>query len=159
MPRSLESSNYGIRRDRSALPLEVITSPEILGKSTNRVYVVRNMTNITLSQKEKQSLERQIRSVQKTHSIGQLASGIAHDFSNLLVAILGLTDLALKSSKNEEVSDRLGAIKRTRELGKDMTRGLLNFSRHQGTSRKVIDANETVRGSMAVVSRLLPDSI
>ena len=159
MPRSLESSNYGIRRDRSALPLEVITSSEILGKSTDRVYVVRDMTSSTVFQKEKQSLERQIQSLQKTNSIGQLASGIAHDFNNLLVAILGLTDLALKSSTNEELSDRLGAIKKTGELGKDLTQELLNFSRHQATSRKIIDANETIRGSMAVVSRLIPHSI
>ena len=159
LPQSLADSHYGIRRDRSALPLQVITSPEILDKPINRIYVVRDMTSSVLFQKEKQSLERQIQSVQKTNSIGQLASGIAHDFNNLLVAILGLTDLASKSSTNEEFSDRLGAIRKTGELGKDMTQGLLNFSRHQETSFKIKDANETVKGSMAVISRLLPDSI
>ena len=159
LPQSLADSHYGIRKDRSALPLKVITSPEILGKSINRIYVVRDMTSSALFQKEKQSLERQIQSVQKTNSIGQLASGIAHDFNNLLVAILGLADLALKSSTNEELSDRLGAIRKTGKLGKDMTQGLLNFSRHQETSFKIKDANETVKGSMAVISRLLPDSI
>ena len=159
LPQSLADSHYGIRRDRSALPLQVITFPENLGKSINRIYVVRDMTSSALFQKEKQSLERQIQSVQKTNSIGQLASGIAHDFNNLLVAILGLTDLALKSSTNEELSDRLGAIRKTGELGKDMTQGLLNFSRHQETSFKIKDVNETIKGSMAVISRLLPDSI
>ena len=159
LPQSLADSHYGIRRDRSALPLQVITSPEILDKPINRIYVVRDMTSSVLFQKEKQSLERQIQSVQKTNSIGQLASGIAHDFNNLLVAILGLTDLASKSSTNEDLSDRLGAIRKTGELGKDMTQGLLNFSRHQETSFKIKDANETVKGSMAVISRLLPDSI
>jgi signal transduction histidine kinase len=117
------------------------------------------MTSSTLFQKEKQSLERQIQSVQKTDSIGQLARGIAHDFNNLLVAILGLTDLALKSSTNEELRDRLGAIRETGELGKDMTQRLLNFSRHQETSFKIKDANETINGSMTVISLLLPDSI
>ena len=159
LPRSLADSHYGIRRDRSALPLQVITFPENLGKSINRIYVVRDMTSSALFQKEKQSLERQIQSVQKTNSIGLLASGIAHDFNNLLVAILGLTDLALKSSTNEELSDRLGAIRKTGELGKDMTQGLLDFSRHQETSFKIKDVNETIKGSMAVISRLLPDSI
>ena len=159
LPQSLADSHYGIRRDRSALPLQVITSPEILGKSINRIYVVRDMTSSVLFQKEKQSLERQIQSVQKTNSIGQFASGIAHDFNNLLVAILGLTDLASKSSTNEELSDRLVAIRKTGETGKDMTQRLLNFSRHQETSFKIKDANETVKGSMAVISRLLPDSI
>ena len=159
LPQSLADSHYGIRRDRSALPLQIITSPEFLDKSGNRIYVVRDMTSSAQFQKEKQSLERQIQSVQKTNSIGQLASGIAHDFSNLLVAILGLTDLALKSSTNEELSDRLGAIKKTGELGKNMTQRLLNFSRHQDTSFTIKDANETIRGSMAVISRLLPDSI
>ena len=159
LPQSLANSHYGIRRDRSALPLQVITSPAISGKSINRIYVVRDMTSSVLFQKEKQSLERQIQSVQKTNSIGQFASGIAHDFNNLLVAILGLTDLASKSSTNEELSDRLGAIKKTGETGKDMTQRLLNFSRHQETSFKIKDANETVKGSITVISGLLPDSI
>ena len=159
LPQSLANSHYGIRRDRSTLPLQLITSPEISSKSINRIYVVRDMTSSVLFQKEKQSLERQIQSVQKTNSIGQFASGIAHDFSNLLVAILGLTDLASKSSTNEELSDKLGAIKKTGETGKDMTQRLLNFSRHQETSFKIKDANETVKGSMAVISGLLPDSI
>ena len=159
LPQSLADSHYGIRRDRSALPLQVITSPEISGKSINRIYVVRDMTSSVLLQKEKQSLEKQIQSAQKTNSIGQLASGIVHDFNNLLVAIMGLTDLASKSSTDEELSDRLGAIRKTGETGKDMTQGLLNFSRHQETSLKIKDANETVKGSMAVISRLLPESI
>ena len=159
LPQSLANSHYGIRRDRSALPLQFITSPEISSKSINRIYVVRDMTSSVLFQKEKQSLERQVQSVQKTNSIGQFASGIAHDFSNLLVAILGLTDLASKSSTNEELIDKLGAIKKTGETGKDMTQRLLNFSRHQETSFKIKDANETVKGSMAMISGLLPDSI
>jgi signal transduction histidine kinase len=132
MTRSLESSNYGVRRDRPAFPLQVLNSPKNLGKSTNRFYVGRGIASSTQFQKEKQSLETQILSSQKTNSVGQLAGGIVHDFNNLLVAILGLTDLALYSSTNEELSDRLGEIKETGKLGKDMIQGLLNFSRHQG---------------------------
>ena len=77
----------------------------------------------------------------------------------MLVAILGLTDLAFKSATNEERSDRLKAIRKTEERGNDMTQRLLNFSWHQENSFKIKDENETVKGFLAVISRLLPDSI
>jgi PAS domain S-box-containing protein len=53
MPRPLESSNYGIRRDRSAFPLQAINSPKNLGKSTYRFYVLRGIASSTQLQKEK----------------------------------------------------------------------------------------------------------
>lgn len=162
LPRSLAGSHQGIRRDRSTLPLQVVTSSDKPGKtdkSLNSICVVRDLTSRALFQKEKQSLERQIQSVQKVDSIGQLSSGIAHDFNNLLVAIMGLTDLALKSATKEELSDRLVAIREATENGTDMTQRLLNFSRHQETSFKIIDANETIKDTLTVISGLLPDSI
>ena len=159
LPQSLENSHYGIRKDRSALPLQIITPHEKLTQSINKIYVVRDMTSSTLFQKKKQSLERQIQALQKTDSIGQLASGIVHDFNNLLVAILGLTDLALKSATKEALNERLGDIRKIGELGKDMTQRLLNFSRKKETSLKIKDSNETIKGSMTVISRLMPESI
>ena len=159
LPRSLAKANQGIRRDRSILSLQVVTSPDYSGRSLNRICVVRDMTSSTLLQKEKQALERQIQSAQKMDSIGQLSSGIAHDFNNLLVAILGLTELASKSATNEELADRLEAIKEAGKRGKDMTQRLLNFSRNQEAGFKIVDANETVKGALTVISRLLPDSI
>jgi two-component system, cell cycle sensor histidine kinase and response regulator CckA len=159
LPQSLANAHQGIRRDRSILSLQVVTSPDNSGKSINRICVVRDMTSSTLLQKEKQSLERQVQSAQKMDSIGQLSSGIAHDFNNLLVAILGLTELASKSATNEELADRLEAIRETGKRGKDMTQRLLNFSRNQEAGFKIVDANETIKGALTVISRLLPDSI
>jgi len=140
-------------------PYRVITFPENLGNSISRICAARDITSSALFQKEKQSLERQVQSLQKIDSIGQLSSEIAHDFNNMLVAILGLTDLAFKSATNEERSDRLKAIRKTEERGNDMTQRLLNFSWHQENSFKIKDENETVKGFLAVISRLLPDSI
>ncbi|MGV0035524.1 MAG: ATP-binding protein [Candidatus Azotimanducaceae bacterium WSBS_2022_MAG_OTU7] len=159
LPQSLADSQQGIRRDHSLLPIQVVTSANNLSKANNRVCVVRDMTSSALLMKEKQSLERQVQSVQKMDSIGQLSSGIVHDFNNLLVAILGLTDLALKSATSEELSKRLGAIRATGERGKDMTQRLLNFSRPQEASFKIVDANKAIKDSLIVISGLLPDSI
>lgn len=159
LPQSLANSHYGIRKDRSVLPLQIITPHETLVHAINKICVVRDTTSTALFQKKKQSLQRQIQSLQKTDSIGQLASGIVHDFNNLLVAILGLTDLALKSATKDELKARLEAITKTSQLGKNMTQRLLNFSRRKETSLKIEDSNETVKGSMTVISRLMPESV
>lgn len=79
---------------------------------------------------ERQRMEAQIRQTQKMDIIGQLAGGVAHDFNNMLTAILGSAELMERHIKdNSPALNLLGTIQRAAGRSADLTGQLLAFSR------------------------------
>src|SRR5437588_586979 len=70
----------------ASLDAEVASKTLIIGGRAVRLAVVRDVS-------EHRALEEQVRQAHKIETVGQLAGGIAHDFDNLLTAILGHTEM------------------------------------------------------------------
>ncbi len=89
--------------------------------------------------------EDQVRQAQKMEAIGQLAGGVAHEFNNLLTAILGYTELLIATAQDhpEMVAD-LQEIKNAGERAGNLTRQLLTFSRRQAVHPAFLDLNEVL---------------
>lgn len=102
-------------------------------------------------------LELQLRQSQKMDAIGKLAGGVAHDFNNLVLAILINADEALR--ENPEAAEPIGEIKRAAQRAADLTKQLLAFSRQQPVDLSSVDANEVVRGMVAMLRRTLPPHV
>src|SRR5438105_9935983 len=94
------------------------------------------LTDIT----EQRSLESQLVQAQKMDAIGKLTGGIAHDFSNLLAAVIGGLGLLEKRAKLG-VDERkiLAMTKRAAEQGSELVRRLLAFARRQKLEPRPID--------------------
>ena len=91
-------------------------------------------------EQERAALEDQLRQTQKMEAIGKLAGGIAHDFNNLLTAILGYAQLgATMVAPSSRLESHFQEISKAAQRAADLTRGLLAFSRHQVTERRVLD--------------------
>ena len=107
--------------------------------------------------RERRTLEAQLRHAQRMEAVGRLASGIAHDFSNLLSAVTGYTELLL---------DRLDPHDSLREVAEDirsaamrasaLTRQLLTFSRRQEPRPAVLDLNMLVTDMERLLREGLP---
>jgi len=113
---------------------------------------------------ERKRLEAQLRQAQKMEAIGQLAGGVAHDFNNILTAVLGHVELI--NDEVDEPSPCIDAIRENvREIGRgarrasELTRQLLTFSRRQLTRPEAIDLNECLRGLEKMLRRLIAENI
>jgi two-component system cell cycle sensor histidine kinase/response regulator CckA len=119
-------------------------------------YFIATIEDIT----ERKRAAEEARQVHKLEAIGRLAGGIAHDFSNLLTAIVGYADLALNQlSADNPVSLDIQQIRAAGNSAASLTRQLLAFSRKQVLQPQVLDLNVIVSRMNALLRRLIGDHI
>ncbi len=94
---------------------------------------------------EKREVERELLRVQKLESIGVLAGGVAHDFNNILTAILGNISLAKYCADSpEKMLGRLNQAESACSRARILTRQLLTFSKGGEPVKKVLSLHDTV---------------
>ena len=109
---------------------------------------------------EKRALEDQLRQAQKMEAVGRLARGVAHDFNNVLAAIIGSSDLlALRLRADDPAREEAEEIRLAAERGAALTRQLLAFSRSQMLEAKLLDLNEVVVRLESMLQRLTGDRV
>jgi PAS domain S-box-containing protein len=140
------------------LTMSLIRDPD--GGSPFFLSVIQDITDRKAAELERARLEDQVRQGQKMESVGRLAGGVAHDFNNMLQAILGNVDLALQRlAHGSEVTDYLEEIRKSAERSADLTRQLLAFARKQAIQPKVLDLNDTIAGMLKMLQRLLGEDV
>jgi len=109
---------------------------------------------------ERRALEEQLRQSQKLEAIGRLAGGVAHDFNNILMSIMGAADLLLIQLRGDDPARSEAAeIKQSVERGAGVTRQLLAFGRRQATRARLFALGDVVRGMETMLRRLIGPEI
>ena len=141
------------RRDGSTVLLE-------FANTTIDVEGERLIFSIGRDVTEQRRLEEQLRQAQKLEGIGQLAGGVAHDFNNVLTAILGFSELMLgKLPEDDPQRADLVEIKKAGQRAAALTRQLLAFSRKQILQPQVLEINALVAGVEPMLRRLTPEHV
>ncbi len=97
---------------------------------------------------------------QQLETIGFLATGIAHDFSNLLTSIVGQTSLALATLPQDNVA-RLHIEKamQAAEFAAELTRQLLTYATSQDAPDELIDLNELIKDNISLLNTTLLNGV
>ncbi|MBT3532239.1 MAG: PAS domain S-box protein [Rhodospirillaceae bacterium] len=109
---------------------------------------------------EQKQIEEQLRRAQRLEAVGQLTGGVAHDFNNILAAIIGNLDLIedradMAASDRDSIAIALGAANR----GAELTHRLLAFSRQQPLNAVITDINEVVRNFQKFAKPVIGEDI
>lgn len=130
------------------------------GEWTGTVAVNRDITEKRQAEEERAELEEQLRHGQKMEAIGTLASGIAHDFKNLLSAISGYNSLAKDSLQDRQAAQRsLGMVESAVVQAQQVTDALLTFARRSPSTKTVLDLVACAEKQLPLLRGSLPSSI
>jgi PAS domain S-box-containing protein len=128
--------------------------------SLGAVAGVRRAAGISVDVTEQRQLEEQLRHAQKMESLGRLAGGVAHDFNNLVTAILGHASFAAESLPDDHpAGGELAGIQEAATRAAGVTRQLLSFARRQVLSPRIVDVNALVRGLEGLLVRLIGEDV
>jgi signal transduction histidine kinase len=109
---------------------------------------------------ERQQLEQEVRHAQKLEAIGTLTIGLAHEYNNLLMGILGCIDLAQRYASPHD-GGRL-YLEQAREAaveGGRLARRLLDFARPRDTDPCATDLDDVLQASATVLRTVLGDTV
>ncbi|MBN2693823.1 PocR ligand-binding domain-containing protein [bacterium] len=146
--------------DGDWVELRVIPIFDKTGEIEFFVEWVRDITERKQAEKEQQRLSQQLQQSQKMDSIGRLAGGVAHDFNNMLGAIIGFTELSMKLAEgNELLLANLQEISSAANRSAELTKQLLAFARKQGVNPKSFDLNSAISNMYNMLCRLIGENI
>jgi two-component system, cell cycle sensor histidine kinase and response regulator CckA len=109
---------------------------------------------------ERKRLQEQLWIAQKMDAVGRLASGIAHDFGNVLTIITGYSALILATIKPDDpIRREVEGIQRSAQRATSMIRHLLSFSSGQVFRPRVINVQPTLMEMVDILRRLIGEDI
>jgi two-component system cell cycle sensor histidine kinase/response regulator CckA len=110
--------------------------------------------------RERKHLEEQVRQLQKFEAIGQLAGGVAHDFNNVIGAILGWAEMGEEECPiGSPMRERFQKIRDQADRAAGLTRQLLAFARRQLLQPRNINLNEIVSEAGALLQKLIGEDV
>ncbi|HEY6852714.1 MAG TPA: ATP-binding protein, partial [Gemmatimonadales bacterium] len=112
------------------------------------------------AERERRRLQEQLLHAQKMEAVGQLAAGVAHDFNNVLTAVLGSTELLLLDTPaGAATREEIEIIRDAATRAQDLIRQLLAFSARQVLKPIVLDLNALVDNVHKMLRRLIGEDI
>ncbi len=149
-----------VRKDGAHFPVELSTSAINLKDSWHAMGIIRDISERKLAAAEHERMEAQLRQAQKMEAIGTLAGGVAHDFNNILAAIIGYTELALHEVEStSKLHRQLNKVLQAGFRAKDLVNQILTFSRKREQERKHVQIAPILKETLKFLRASLPTTV
>jgi two-component system cell cycle sensor histidine kinase/response regulator CckA len=133
---------------------------DFLNKPIDIQDVILRVGNAVYAKHLHDQLLEQFIQAQKMEVVGQLASGLAHDFNNILAVIMGYSDLIMSDlDPGSPLQKYTEEIRHASERAAGLTRQLLVFSRKPTVQPVVLDLNDAVQDLDKMLRRLIGENI
>jgi PAS domain S-box-containing protein len=143
------------RKDGSYSDVETMSS-SVPDERKGSIQVLRVARDVS----ERKKIESRLFETQKLETIGMLAGGVAHEYNNLLVGILGAMEmLEMLLSGNWEAQKYLGMIARSGERAVELTRQLLAYSRQGMRNPRIMSLNRAVQEDIPILKSTLQEPV
>jgi PAS domain S-box-containing protein len=129
------------------------------GRNLGRRVSNRDVSQRKRAEKERTQLESQLRQAQKMEAIGTLAGGIAHDFNNILSPIIMYTEIALKSTRDEDLRPYLDQVLKSSRRASDLVKQILAISRQTEPQRIIMQLGPMVKETLKLLRASFPSTI
>jgi PAS domain S-box-containing protein len=123
------------------------------------ITLLKDITDFRKISQEKESLLAQLFQIQKMESIGRLASGVAHDFNNMLGIIMTTAELIRDISTNSEINSLCENIETTCKQTSNLVKQLLLFSKSTSLNKATIDFNKLLSKTVKMLKHSLGKNI
>lgn len=130
------------------------------GRPRQILSVAQDISERKAGEETRAHLEAQLRQAQKMEAVGQLAGGVAHDFNNILAALLmNLNLLQDEPGASSECREGLAEMESLVHRATTLTRQLLLFGRRQVMQRRPLDLNLLLANLLKMLGRLIGEHI
>jgi hypothetical protein len=150
---------FGLRKDGSEVPVEIGLTPVA---TEDGLFVLSSIVDISArkqAEADRRLLEEQLRHSQKMEAIGRLAGGVAHDFNNVLAAIIGFTEFARNAAAEPRVRADLTEALQAAERGRQIVERILAFSRRKPLEPRPLSLEDLVQEVVGLLRATVPPSI
>jgi len=141
--------------EKDALLLSIFGSEAALAIENARVH-----GKLKKQLMENKRIERELAESEKFRALGQMSAGVAHDFNNILSAILGYADMAMYSPGDpDRIKESLEQVLKACKRAKELVSHILAFSRHSQQERLPVQMEHIVQEALKLLRASIPSTI
>jgi PAS domain S-box-containing protein len=158
--RYVDRSGKVVWTDMSVARVFARHQPSEAGSEDLIIATVEDITQRLADEQERRRLESQLRQSQKLEALGTFAGGVAHDFNNILAAILGFGERSLVAvEENRPARQYIEQVMRAGERARLLVERILTFSRSGLTAQLPVDVRAVVEETAELLKATLPTNV
>ncbi|MGE5240260.1 MAG: PAS domain S-box protein, partial [Bacteroidota bacterium] len=160
--RAYQDEAIATHKNGQVFHLDMRGVPATFQGKRHVLLVLRDITEAKKKEEELRKSEAQLRQAQKMEAIGHLTGGVAHDFNNILTAVMGYVAMAQERAAeqgDERLDKYLERALRSGRQARDLIQQMLTFSRGQRGEPRALALAPLIKESVKLMRSTLPSSI